>query len=180
MDESILKEVDKIEGWFDAGQMQFAFPYISQLAPGSLLVELGSYHGRSTLFFRLANPLIKILTIDVCKQYDVKETIPESIDKEVLEKGNIFQVAGDSLEVVKRFNWSIDFLFIDTRHTYEDTKKSIELWAPFVKNGGYILFHDYNEGFDGVRVAVNEWLQNNKEFSKVELINGMALARKVV
>ena len=36
----------------------------------------------------------------------------------------------------------IDVLFIDGDHTYEGVKKDFEMYSPFVKKGGVIIFHD--------------------------------------
>lgn len=38
---------------------------------------------------------------------------------------------------------SLDFVFIDGDHSYEGTKKDIELWIKKVKPGGFIGGHDY-------------------------------------
>jgi hypothetical protein len=54
---------------------------------------------------------------------------------------------------------SLDFVFIDAGHTYEDVKKDIELWIPKVKNGGIISGHNWHHPkFPGVTQAVNELL----------------------
>jgi|TARA_R110002096_G_C14344763_1_gene702550 hypothetical protein len=55
---------------------------------------------------------------------------------------------------------SLDFIFIDADHSYEQTKNDILTWSPKVKDGGMILGHDLN--WDGVRIAVNELLPNFK------------------
>jgi len=38
----------------------------------------------------------------------------------------------------------IDALFIDTSHEYEHTRREIEIWLPFVRDGGVAMFHDTN------------------------------------
>lgn len=171
--DEIIKKADEIEGWFSEYEMRLLYPHIQALKPGSLLVELGTYYGKSTRFFRLANKDIRIITIDVCKQYPVQVKIPEAIDPRVLAEGNILQIAGDSHEIVKGFNLDIDFLFIDTRHTYEDTIQNLVEWGKYAKK--YIACHDYHEGFKGVQQAVDEYLQNNKKLSLVDL-KGIGIA----
>ena len=39
----------------------------------------------------------------------------------------------------------LDFLFIDGDHTYEGVKKDYEMYKEFVKNGGWIGFHDIKD-----------------------------------
>lgn len=48
-----------------------------------------------------------------------------------------------SYKVHKRFkNKSIDFIFIDGSHIYEDVKKDYKLYYPKIKKGGLIFIHD--------------------------------------
>ncbi len=62
-----------------------------------------------------------------------------------------------SYNVVDEFeDNSIDFIYIDGNHSYEDTKKDIELYLPKVKPNGYIAGHDYMEHFQGCIDAVKE------------------------
>ena len=61
-----------------------------------------------------------------------------------------------SLESAKLYpDRSLDFVFIDASHEYEDVKQDILSWYPKIKKGGYIAGHDYTT-FDGVQKAVNE------------------------
>lgn len=55
----------------------------------------------------------------------------------------------------------LDFVYIDGNHTYEYTKKDIDLFYSKVKPGGLISGHDYKKETPGVIRAVNE------RFSKV-------------
>jgi predicted O-methyltransferase YrrM len=50
----------------------------------------------------------------------------------------------ETVESVKRAlsGRSLDYLFIDGDHTYEGVKKDFELYAPFVRKGGFIALHD--------------------------------------
>ena len=53
-------------------------------------------------------------------------------------------------------NESLDFVFIDAGHMYEEVKEDISLWLPKVKPGGVISGHDYSNKWPGVAAAVNE------------------------
>jgi len=160
-------------------EMEVLYPYVEKLKPGSILVEIGTYHGKSTLFFRLANPNINILTIDVCDitgmnpNYDDGNIkIPEKIDDTVLEYGNIFQVKGNSHEVVKRFNWKIDFLFIDSLHSYKDTQDNLNEWGKYLKPDSYIGCHDFTTAFPDVLRAVYD-----SDYQVVEARNGIGILK---
>lgn len=52
-----------------------------------------------------------------------------------------------------------DFIYIDTSHTYEDTKSELELCWKKIKKGGIISGHDYNVNqFPGLVRALDEFL----------------------
>jgi SAM-dependent methyltransferase len=61
---------------------------------------------------------------------------------------------------------SLDFVFIDASHEYEDVKDDIRVWIKKVKPGGILAGHDYyingEDFFPGVKKAVNESLDNFK------------------
>jgi len=53
---------------------------------------------------------------------------------------------------------SIDFLFIDGSHQYEDVKKDLELWFPKMKPDGIISGHDYNHA--PIRKAIDDFFNS--------------------
>ena len=59
---------------------------------------------------------------------------------------------------------SLDFVWLDAGHKYEDIKKDIVAWYPKVKVGGTIAGHDYTTA-RGVQTAVNEYF--NKDFKQI-------------
>jgi cephalosporin hydroxylase len=170
MNEYQADKLNKITGWFSVEEMNTLIPYVYQLPENALLVEIGTYHGKSTLFWRFINPNIRILTNDICSQEGlgtqenqttIGTVIPDRIDPEVLEEGNIFQVRGSSHDVVKTFNWDIDLLFIDSEHSYKDTIDTLNGWGKFVKKHHYIICHDYTPQFQGVIDAVEEYVEDH-------------------
>lgn len=71
----------------------------------------------------------------------------------------------------------LDLVFVDTDHTYELTAQEIGTWAPLVRTGGMLVFHDvaverfdHHRAEDGyaaqppypVRTAVREWLERHE------------------
>lgn len=71
-------------------------------------------------------------------------------------------VKGDSVESAKLFeDESLDFVFIDAGHRYEEVKADIEAWFPKVRKGGIVSGHDYVEYNDfGVIQAVDEFVKD--------------------
>ena len=65
-----------------------------------------------------------------------------------------------SIEASKTFeDNSLDFVFLDASHEYEDVKEDILHWLPKIKSGGIFAGHDYAPSW-GVYNAVNESLHN--------------------
>lgn len=52
---------------------------------------------------------------------------------------------------------SVDLLFVDGGHYYEQVKLDLEAWYPKVKQGGILSGHDYGGRYDGVKRAVDEF-----------------------
>jgi len=55
---------------------------------------------------------------------------------------------------------TLDFVYLDARHSYEGVTEDLHAWFPLVRSGGLMAGHDYNdgvfvEGVHGVRSAVD-------------------------
>lgn len=164
----IINEAYKIKGLFSASEMREVYPEIKKLKENSLLVEIGSYYGRSAAFFSLTNPKIRILSID-------REVV---MDQSVLKLGNVTQILSGSAQVSKSFGWPIDFLFIDGNHSPEGVKKDIDAWTKFVKIGGFVLFHDYSKiEYPGLVKTIDKWLANS-DFKMIRIFPKQLLAKR--
>jgi predicted O-methyltransferase YrrM len=67
---------------------------------------------------------------------------------------------------------SLDFVFIDAGHSYNEVKEDIRVWYPKVKEGGVLSGHDYedpNHPFPDIKKAVDEFaLQNQYNLQTTE------------
>lgn len=65
---------------------------------------------------------------------------------------------GSSVDVAATIdNESLDWVYIDAGHTYEDVKADLAAWIPKVRIGGIIAGHDYFDGnWDGVEFGVKK------------------------
>lgn len=159
-----------------------------ELPDGSTLVEVGSFTGRSaSMMASMIKDGRKYIdfycvdrwTIDPKKGY--QKNIMEgkgddvyALFKENLEKKGLFAqvkpIKKASVEAAKEFNdKSLDAVFIDAGHEYEDVIADIKAWYPKVKDGGIIAGHDYSHKFPGVVKAVNKIFINDFN-NNVEII----------
>jgi predicted O-methyltransferase YrrM len=57
----------------------------------------------------------------------------------------------------------LDFLFIDGDHTYEGVKRDFEMYAPLVRPGGIVSFHDIAEHPPEERCEVSKFWNEIKQ-----------------
>ena len=143
------------------GEEWFTFPefykeILDKFPSGSKFVELGSWKGRSAAFMatEIANSKKKIdfYCVDIGEE---AETLTNNL--KTLEKYYTFMKM-DTQSAVNHFaDRSLDFVFVDAGHSYEDVKADILSYYPKIKVGGIIAGHDYKiEDHPGVVKAVDE------------------------
>ena len=87
---------------------------------------------------------------------------------------------GDS--VVKSWDKEIDFLFIDSAHTYDVTIKELNLWVKWVRKGGIICLHDTSTHWTDCRKALEDYLADKKDqFLRLQFENqnGFTILKKL-
>lgn len=142
------------------GEDWFTFPEVYQemvkrFPSGSKFVEIGSWKGKSSAFMcvEIANSgkQIDFCCIDTFEGSVEHQNNPELPYLYDIFKSNMKPLEGyyrdmkmPSMEAVQKFeNESLDFVFIDGSHEYEDIKNDIIFWLPKVKRGGILAGHDY-------------------------------------
>ncbi len=127
------------------------------------IVEVGVADGYSALMLAYKLTMLgkkfRLTMIDNCDygRGDQANTIMKNIINSGLGESINFIQAG-SLDTSCKFNdGSLDFVFIDASHKYEETKADIRLWYRKVVDGGILAGHDYSSPEnEGVGRAVNE------------------------
>lgn len=143
------------------------YDLIAQNLPNnSRIVEVGNADGASAIY--LAESILnkgkvidKFFWVDSMAygKYNQMKTIYENIIKSDL--GQYVEVVPlDSVKASKLFNGnSLDFVFLDSSHSYLETKKEIKNWYGKVKDEGYLAGHDFFSAENpGVQQAVKEML----------------------
>jgi len=141
------------------------------------IFEIGTYLGRTTvnLAYNIGEDA-SIYTLDLPQQlFRVFENTQFEVGKHIKEHkeiaNKVTQLLGDS----RTFDFSayynqIDLMFIDGDHSYNtvlnDGRKAIKC----VKNGGFIIWHDFSYGFLGCSKAIIETCERNKlDLNRIEL-----------
>ena len=181
---SIIPAYEAPSSWWQ--HVPIAHFLVEQLKPG-IIVELGTHYGVSFFSFcEAARELSEdtyVYAIDTWEgdeqagNYgsDVYDYVNDYHYKHHYQRSQLVRSYFD--DAVKQFaDKSIGLLHIDGLHTYEAVKHDFETWLPKLKDGGTILFHDWNvktEGF-GVWKLWDE-LKRDGRFKCTETPNGYGL-----
>jgi len=166
-------KIDLIDGWFL--YKFFYYDIVNRLNDDSVIYEIGSWMGKSTIGMALMNKKLnkkcKIHAIDTWQGSDEqkhKEVINNLKNKNTtlyirfLHNLEIFNVK-DSIIPIKKTsieaslevkNKSADLVIIDGSHQYNDVLDDIKAWIPKVKTGGILAGDDFSDGWPDVKKAV--------------------------
>jgi predicted O-methyltransferase YrrM len=129
---------------------------------GYHFVEIGAWHGCSSSYMA-----VEIINSGKKIQFDIVDCFDDELcddfTKNMKRVENHYKlIRGYSKDVSEQYkNSSLDFVFIDGNHDYETVMDDIKSWFPKIKKGGMIGGHDFEEKFEGVYGAVNEFFKND-------------------
>jgi hypothetical protein len=149
-------------GWLTQPQGHALYQVASRKVAGDI-VEIGSFHGRSTLFIALGakHSNSKFYAIDPHKSIPEGGKEQFAPDKTPCEKGSyegfcrtlekahltqwVMAVVGTSVDVRPLLgNLKLKLLFIDGSHDFTDILLDYLLWSPLIVPHGYLVLHDSN------------------------------------
>jgi predicted O-methyltransferase YrrM len=142
--------INAVEGWLALDRAELLFTKASSLPDNAVIVEAGSYKGRSTVAMGYAcrGTNRHIYSVDLWNPYPIEDWRHNIEKNGLIEYVTPFQ--GSSHEILSQWNQLtgaklIDFIFIDASHEYADVLLDFELSFPLVKSGGWIAFHDVGD-----------------------------------
>jgi hypothetical protein len=132
------------------------------------MAEVGCYSGESTRIF--LSRVARVIAVDPWTDYVENDTtrgpfpmtdmreVERLFDGLVAEyPGRITKQKGASRAIAATIpDASLDLVYIDANHDYEDVVADLQAWQPKVKPGGLIAGHDYDPQRFGVIRAVRD------------------------
>lgn len=163
--EVIIDKALAIDGWMTYEELT----WLAQTAREcEVIIEIGSYKGRSAR--ALADNCIgRVYCIDPWNEITYDDNDSSSISiikanvfdefrenlKDHIELGRVIPLKQHANEV--KFNSCADLVFIDGDHRYPSIMGDIKRAKEWIKSGGIIAGHDYNQqGCPSVKRAVDE------------------------
>ena len=120
---------------------------ILKLPKKGIVAELGVDKGDFSKKILLYNKPEKLILIDSWNTTRYNNSKYNHVKNKFQKYSQVKTDRGLSQNVLKKYdNNYFDWLYIDTTHSYEQTKKELELAKDKVKNDGYITGHDYRTG----------------------------------
>lgn len=152
------REYRKIDGFLVPEDAACLYRTARKLKPGSTILEIGSWKGKSTYCLARGLRAGKVIAVD---PFDASGEAGSSEIYEQEKHGDLetqFSERMKSLSVFPMIEiWrgrssdfadrevEIDFLFIDGDHSVEGCRHDHETYSPKVKRGGFVAFHDYQK-----------------------------------
>jgi predicted O-methyltransferase YrrM len=192
---SQISEYKNIEGWLSEREAFGLYDIAARLDANSTVVEIGSWKGKSTYCLAKGLKDGMIFAIDPFNAegepgskeiYEqTKGTIPlfEQFQNTFRKHGlseKVQPLMGYSNKFIDRFS-GIDFLFIDGDHSIEGCDFDYVNYAPKLKKGGYLAFHDFNPNRDelGPTWVIKNKILNNPDYKIYDVFDSLWVATKV-
>lgn len=162
-----------IPGFFDFELIYEGF--VNRARDGDVLVEVGSYLGRSGCFLgnaiKESKKKVTLLCVDTWPStyvhpdgYKIEapfETFLANVRQSFLTD-IVIPIRCKSVVAAQFVRNNLRCVFIDADHSYEGCAADIKAWLPKVMPGGLLAGHDYNDSFPGVVQAVDEAFPGDK------------------
>lgn len=155
---NLLASYSAIDGWLTPAEAHGLFEIAGLLKKNAVVLEIGSWKGKSTFCIAqgLKHGIINCIDpFNAAGEEGSKEIYEKTKgEKTLLEqfKTNLIKIPssvkiktfqGYSHEFVGNIN-NIDFLFIDGDHSIEGCRYDFENYENEINIGGYLAFHDYD------------------------------------
>jgi len=178
----VWPKIENIPGWMSEPDMRFLYNTAKTAKPRGVIVEIGSFKGRSTISLALGSMEGNkqfVYAIDKFAEFtteqhktlypnffdDFKRNVTNAGVKDIVKP-----IQMTSAEASMSWSDPISFLFIDGDHAYESVKQDFSLWARHIVIGGILAFHD-TRSWPGPTQLAKEIDECDNAFKKTVMID---------
>lgn len=162
---SVNSIIADVYGFLDDSETQLLYDLAAQVPQGGNIVELGSYRGKSTILLAMGAQLSGAIVwaVDHHPDYVAVDTAYGMFDNQVYYENIARHNVGHVIKTINLPSWqfrnvwigTINLLWIDASHEYEDVKLDFEQWSGCADK---VAMHDTSGHFEGVSRFVDELL----------------------
>ena len=186
--DKIKKLAENTEGWLRPIEIKFLYEQAKRLQNKGVILEIGSYKGKSTICLAGGSEegkKVRIIAVDPHmtdleqKVFNNGSSSLEDFKRNIANSGLesfIELIVKKSEDAVVGWNKPIEFLWIDGDHSYEGAKLDFDLWSPFLVDGGVVAFHDSNDHL--VQKVIKERIFSSPYFSDSGIAGSISFATK--
>ncbi len=187
----VMTLVADVDGWMTPGQAATLHDAATRCPAGGLIVEIGSFRGRSTIVLAsAAAPDVEVLAIDPHAGNDRGPQEFEGFEQEAAGDHEVFRAnladagVADRVRHLRKFSDEaladitrpIDVLYVDGAHRYAPARADIARYGGRVADGGTMLIHDSFSSV-GVTAAIMRELVLGRRFRYVGRSRSMSIYR---
>ena len=180
------QRADDVDGWLSDVQGRALFDAAASATGRGVIVEIGSWKGRSTTWLASGARLSgqRVYAIDPhrgSREDPAADTLKEFLDN--LARNGLADVVEPivmtSEQAAAHMTAPIELLFIDGDHSFEAVRRDAELWLPRLMDGGTVMFHDVaTAAYTGPRRIVQRMVCRNSRFHEIGRVGSMLVARR--
>jgi len=178
------RNTKNIEGFLTIKEGKKLYGLAKSLEANSLILEIGSFKGRSANFLLQGmKSTSKLYCVDtwlepVAGQVSTDNFHTFKKNTKYFERSIVvLRGRSNSKEVLERIPQGIDLLFVDAGHAFDEVFNDLMNYLPKVNQNGIVAMHDYFNPC-GVKSATDLFLEN-AELHFIERVGSMAICAKI-
>ncbi len=174
--EEAWERVRNAPGFLTEREARFLALVAAATPARGVILEIGSFKGKSTVGLASVAARYDLGTVVAVDPF----TAPSSTDPNLHGRPSSYQDFAATLmqagvtehvevhrvysrDLARRWNRPIRFLWIDGDHTFNGAKEDVDLFTPFLAQGGIVALHDVLHSFEGpIRVFVEDILGSDR------------------
>jgi MMP 1-O-methyltransferase len=184
--DDVDRVVAGVDGWLGPEEGRLLYRLAAEADPGGCIVEIGSWHGRSTIWLAAgarAGAGAAVVAIDPHEgtklRKDGEKTnllLRANLDRAGVAEG-VEVVVATSEEAAATWSRPVSLLWIDGDHSYEKAKRDVEVWSPHLLPDASVALHD-TFVLPGPERVVRELLIGSRGFTSFDYAETTTAARR--
>jgi predicted O-methyltransferase YrrM len=203
--EHLARIVGSVKGFMPADEGMALHAAASRYSPGGVVVEIGTYCGKSTIYLGHAATATgsTVVTIDHHRGSEEHQAGWEYHDASLVDPATglfdtlpalrqtlaaagledvVVPMIGRSVAISRWWQTPLDVVFIDGGHTDEAAQLDFHGWAPWVRLGGALVIHDvFPDPADGGQAPYRIYREalGSGEFAEVSVTGSMRVLERI-